>query len=204
MLTRIVEPGEQGPYRLVRKSSAYRMRQIGNIRGATLVESLVAAGILVLVLSALFAASGRLVSVVRRSDDMADLQRNCAARMDQLRNLGWADVTDPAEIQALLSTPVSNLAVEREVVSAYEASTPMAAPTPSPTPSATPAPSLIPLFTVTKTATGGAAVISFRTGVTSATTIEMRQLNLRVLTEMRSSGKLRQRELSTIISRSAR
>lgn len=160
-----------------------------------------AAGILVLALSGLYAASGRMVSVVRKSDEMADLQRNSAARLDQLRRLGWADVAKPSEIRDILATPLSGVAFEREVVSVYEVSTPMMAPTPSPTPSPTPAPRSTPLFTVTKTASG---VTIDPANFDPETSLAMRQLNFRVRTEMRTSGKLRQRELSTVISRAAR
>ena len=81
-------------------------------RGATILESIVAAGILVVVFCGLYALSGRASNLVRKSEIASDAQRNCLARIDQLRSYGWAKVTKPDQIVAMLSKPTSGVAFQ--------------------------------------------------------------------------------------------
>ncbi len=162
---------------------------------------MVAAGILGIVFSGLYAMSGQASNLVRRSEIASDAERNCLGRMDQLRSYGWAKVTKPDQLVTMLSKPTGSVAFEKEVISVYDVAVPATSPLPSPTPAPTPAPSATPLFTVTKTGTG-APVIS-PSGFDSATTLAKRQLNFRVLTAWDRFGRSQQRELSTVLAKSA-
>jgi type II secretory pathway pseudopilin PulG len=172
-----------------------------NERGISLLETLFALGILTIVFLGTFAVSGRVGNLVRKSEANADAQRNCMARIDQLRTLGWANVTNPTSLATLLVTRTGDTTFAREVIAVYEAAVPQTLPVPSPAPAATPAPSTTPLFTVTKV--GAAPPVIAPLGFDASTTLARPMLNYRVLTEWNRFGRVQQREVSTVISRSA-
>jgi hypothetical protein len=138
--------------------------------------------------------------LVRKSEAASDAQRNCVARIDQLRSLGWSGVTNPSRLATLLATPTGKATFSKEVISVYETAIPQTSPLPTPTPAPTPVPSSSPLFTITKTS-NGAAVVNPST-FDATTSLAKLQLNFRVLTEWQSLGTAEQRELSTVISKS--
>jgi hypothetical protein len=168
--------------------------------GTTLLETVFSVAVLALVFVGLYGMSGRASNLVRTSEAASDAQRNCLGRIDQLRSYGWAKVTRPDQLVSILSKPTGSVVFQKEIISVYEASIPQTSPLPSPAPAATPAPSSAPLFTVTKTGTG-AAVIN-PSSFDPAITLAKSHLNFRVLTEWNRTGKVQQRELSTMISKS--
>ena len=169
-------------------------------RAISLIETMFAAGILAISFLGLYAVSARASNLVRKSEAASDAQRNCLARIDQIRSYGWAKVSKPDQIAAILSQPTGGVTFQKEIISVYEMSVPQTLPLPSPTPAPTPAPSAAALFTVTKTGSG-APVIS-PAGFDPTVSLAKAQLNFRVLTEWNRSGRTEQREISTMISKS--
>jgi hypothetical protein len=177
----------------------FQVRMISR-RGFALAEAVVATGILAFVFGGLFSVANRSKNLVRRGDVASETQRNCLARVDQLRALGWAKVTRADQISALLAVPTSTATFTREAITVYPAAVPQTYPVPSPAPAATTV-STTPLFTVTKT--GTAAPVISPANFDNGTSLATRQLNFRVLTTSQSAGSTIERELSTIISKSA-
>ena len=167
-------------------------------RGFTLLEVMVAGGIFALAFSGLYAASNHVMNLIRRAEDSAVAQRNCLARMDQIRSLAWARATSPTEIAALLAVPTGNATFDKEVVSVYQA--PVPATVPAGTGPAAPTGSAL-LFTVTRT--GNAPPVISPAGFNSAPLLDSLQLNFRVLTEWQRVNRTGRRELSTLFSKSA-
>src|SRR5215204_1375310 len=198
MLSPITDPTATQVNRAVAARTRLRSTQA---RGTTLLETAVSLSIVVAVFAGLYALSGRAANLVRKGESTSDAQRNCLARIDQLRSYGWAKVTRPDHIASLLAKPTGSVAFHREVISVFEAPIPQTSPTPSPAPAPTPAPLATPLFTVTKTGTS-APVISPAT-FDPANTLTAGQLTYRVLTEWNQFGRIQQRELATRISKSA-
>jgi prepilin-type N-terminal cleavage/methylation domain-containing protein len=164
----------------------------------TLLEVMVAAGIFALVFTGLYAASNHVMNLIRRAEDSAVAQRNCLARVDQLRNSAWTKATLPSHIASLLAVPTGNAAFDKEVISVHGVPVPATVPsgtTPSPA-----GPTGL-LFTVTRSGTEPPVISP--PGFDQATVLDAFQLNFRVLTEWRRGERTAQRELSTIISKSA-
>ena len=182
------------------QTRAFR-RKGAELSASTILETIFAAAILVIAFSGVYAVSGRASQLVRNSEDSSDVQRNCSARIEQLRTFGWSKVTSPTQLATLLSTPNGSVPFDREVISVYELGIPQTSPLPSPTPSPTPAPGSSPLFTVTKTKTTSAVVSPSTFDPTVS--LGKLQLNFRVLTELTRAGRTERRELSTFISKSA-
>jgi prepilin-type N-terminal cleavage/methylation domain-containing protein len=164
-------------------------------RGFTLMEVMVAAGIFALAFAGLYAASNHVMNLIRRADSSAVAQRNCLARMDQLRSAAWAKATSPAFIAGMMAVPTGNAAFDKEIISVYRATVPATVPNTA----AVNGSSL--LFTVTRA--GTAAPVISPSSFDQATIIDSFQLNFRVRTEWTRSAKAGARELSTIISKSA-
>jgi hypothetical protein len=169
-------------------------------RGMVLAEAVVGAGILAMVFAGLYALADRAKVLVSQGEIGAEVQRNCLARVDQLRNLGWAKVVKPDQVVAILAQPATSKTFTREVITVYALNVPQTSPTPSPAPTVTAA-STTPLFTVTKTGTGTPVVSP--SNFDTSTSLSQRQLNFRVLTGWNASSRNIERELSTVISKSA-
>jgi hypothetical protein len=172
---------------------------------ASLMEVVVATGLLIVGLGGNYAVIGRARTTLSSGNDAAIAQQNTMTRLDQLRSTAWVKVTDPTVIATMLNTPLANttenLTSIREVVTVTPLSVPaVPAATISTEPLATTTVSGTPLFTVTRTGTT-AAVISPAT-YSLEVLQDRRQLNYRVMTEWQSGGRILQRELSTIISKS--
>jgi hypothetical protein len=159
---------------------------------------MVAAGVFALAFSGLYAASSHVMNLIRRAEDSAVAQRNCLARMDQIRGLAWAKVISPTEIATLLATSTGNAPFEKETVSVYQASVP--ATVPSGTSPVPPAGNAL-VFTVTRA--GNTAPVITPVGFDQTMLLDAYQLNFRVLTEWQRGNRTGQRELSTLISKSA-
>jgi hypothetical protein len=164
----------------------------------TILEVMIAAGIFTLAFAGLYAASNHVMNLIRRAEDSAVAQRNCLARMDQLRAAAWAKATSPAYVASLLAVPTSTTPFDQEIVSVYNATVP--ATVPSGNGSVTPAGSNL-LFTVTRTGTSAPVISPAK--FDQATILDALQLNFRVRTEWTRSARAGQRELSTVISKSA-
>src|SRR6476620_494134 len=98
------------------------------MRGFTLLEVMVAAGIFAVAFAGLYAAANHVMNLIRRAETSAVAPRNCLARIDPLRNAPWAKAVDPAYIATGLSTPTGSETVTREVVSVYGATVPATVP----------------------------------------------------------------------------
>jgi hypothetical protein len=159
---------------------------------------MVAGGIFTLAFAGLYAAANHVMNMIRRSEGSAIAQRNCLARLDQLRSAAWANATTPTYIAGLLAVPTGTSSFDSEIVSVYNATVPPTVPAGA---SPSPAAGSALLFTVTKTG-NGAPVIS-PANFDPATIVDTFQLNFRIRTEWQRSAKAGQRELSTIISKSA-
>ena len=159
---------------------------------------MVAGGIFTLAFAGLYAAANHVMNMIRRSEGSAIAQRNCLARLDQLRSAAWANATTPTYIAGLLAVPTGTSSFDSEIVSVYNATVPPTVPAGA---SPTPAAGSALLFTVTKTGSG-APVIS-PANFDPAAIVDTFQLNFRIRTEWQRSAKAGQRELSTIISKSA-
>jgi Tfp pilus assembly protein PilV len=73
-------------------------------QGTTLVEIVVAGAILAIGLSGLYALLGTSVNQVKRGHTASGAQENTVARLDQMRNLTWASITNPATVATVLGT----------------------------------------------------------------------------------------------------
>jgi type II secretory pathway pseudopilin PulG len=193
--------GGPAPGNLRARSFAHFARSPGSFSSShgqwafTLLEVMVAAGIFALAFTGLYAAANHVMNLIRRAESSAVAQRNCLARMDQLRAAAWAKATSPAYVAGLLAVPTGNSTFDKEVVSVWRAAVPATVP------SASGVAGSSLLFTVTREGTG-APVIS-PAAFDQATIIDSFQLNFRVRTEWTRSGKAGARELSTLISKSA-
>ena len=170
----------------------------GRVRAFTLLEVMVAGGIFTMAFAGLYAAANHVMNLIRRSESSAVAQRNCLARLDQLRSAAWANATTPAYIASLLSLPTGTAVFDSEVVSVYRATVPPTMPVGS---SPSPAEGSALLFTVTKT--GKNAPVISPANFDPETIIDSFQLNFRVRTGWQRVAKPGERELSTIISKSA-
>jgi prepilin-type N-terminal cleavage/methylation domain-containing protein len=174
-------------------SGRYRL----GMRGFTLLEVMVAAGIFAVAFAGLYAAANHVMNLIRRAESSAVAQRNCLARIDQLRTAAWAKAVDPAYIATVMATPTGSETFTREVVSVYGATVPATVPAGSIT---TAEPTGL-LYTVTRN--GSSAPVISPTGFDATTITDVPQLNFRVLTEWTWNKRTAQRELSTIFSKSA-
>jgi|GEM_PF-6628193 len=164
-------------------------------------EAVIAAGIFAMVFAGLYAVSDRAKRLVSQGELAADVQRNCLGRIEQLRSYGWAKVSSPSAIATMLATPTtSSTTFTKEVVTVYLVDLPQTTPLPTPAPTTT-AVSTTPLFTVTKDGTN-APVIS-PAGFDPNTSVVQRALNFRVYTQTVGTTQSYERELSTVIAKSA-
>jgi hypothetical protein len=159
---------------------------------------------LVVALAGVFATYGRTANFVRLERQATVAQQNSNSRMDQLRTVGWASVTNPTYLSTLLTSPISatsnNINVTQEVITVYPAVIPQTSPLPSPTPSPSTA-STTPYFTVTRT--GTAAPVINPASFDPNTTLTQMQLTYCVSTQWTLSNKTHTREMSATLSRSA-
>src|SRR5207248_6014858 len=77
-------------------------------RGTTLVEVAIAGALLVLALASLYALYGTTVKEAKGGDTAAIAQQNSIARLDQMRNLTWASITNAITLATVLNTPTSS------------------------------------------------------------------------------------------------
>src|SRR6476620_1336251 len=77
-------------------------------QGTTLVEVAIAGAILAVGLAGLYGLLGTSVNEVKRGPTASGGQENTVARMDQMRNLTWASITNATTVATLLGTPTSS------------------------------------------------------------------------------------------------
>jgi type II secretory pathway pseudopilin PulG len=168
--------------------------------GTTLVEIAVAVAVLSVGLASLFALLGTMGNEVGRGNAVSEAQQSTSARIDQIKNLTWANLTSANYISTnVLNTPGSlanSSTISREVITISPAAVPQSSPLPSPTPVSSPSPG--PGFSITKTGTA-TPVIS---PLPYPDLLLEKLLNVTVTTEWITSGTLHQRQLSTLVSRS--
>jgi hypothetical protein len=170
-----------------------------------LAEVVVAAGVLIVALAANYGVLANSRTIVSSGNEAAIAQQNTMTRLDEMRRLGWATVTDPVALAALLAVrpagTAGNLAVTREVITVSEIAIPAlpAANTQS-VPLATTTANGAVLFTVTRT--GDSAAVSNPSTVDAVSVRNRRALNIRARTEWTSRGRPLEREISTVISKS--
>lgn len=186
--------------------------------GLALLESIVAAGILVFTVTALYTLYGYSRNQLADINETSAAQSYLQSRLDQLRGLGWNGVRDPAYLQSVLSGTsrasrsildlIPSMSREpfvsgtfREYIRVYPASVPASSPLPSPTPSATPTPGSTPLFTVTLTVTSSGTNVVYSPSPTP-TSSEVYLLRYNLGIEWRNRNRTKTRELTTLLSRS--
>jgi len=165
-------------------------------QGTTLVEIAIAGAILAIGLSGLYALLGTSVNQVKRGHTASGAQENTVARLDQMRNLTWASITNAATVATVLGTPTSSdsaSTISREVITVSPAAVPQTLPLPIPAPLPTPPPG--PGFSVIKT--GGSVNIS---PSVYPSLVTERLVNVTVTTEWRTAGGSHQRQLSSLLS----
>ena len=202
-LTRINSKIDQNPFTpasccLALKGRRNRPEQ--GEQGTTLVEIAIAGAILAVGLAGLYALLGTTVNEVKRGHTASGAQENTVARLDQMRNLTWASITNAATVATVLGTSTSSdssSTISREVIAVSPAAVPQTSPLPSPTPLPTATPG--PGFSVIKT--GGSVTISpspypslvaeklVNVTVTTEWTHGWRQSSTPVIESLQSMGK---------------
>jgi len=165
-------------------------------QGTTLVEVAVAGAILAVGLAGLYALLGTTTNEVKRGHTASGAQENTVARLDQMRNLTWASITNAATVATVLGTSTSSdsaSTISREVIAVTPAAVPQSSPLPSPTPLPTATPG--PGFSVIKT--GGSVSIS---PSPYPSLVAEKLVNVTVTTEWRTAGGSHQRQLSSLVS----
>ncbi|MEO7723995.1 MAG: hypothetical protein ABIU29_04800 [Chthoniobacterales bacterium] len=161
-----------------------------------MVEIVIAGAILAVGLSGLYALLGTTVNQVQRGHTASGAQENTVARLDQMRNLTWASITNAATVATVLSTATasdSSSTISREVITVSPAAVPQTSPLPSPAPLPTATPG--PGFSVIKT--GGSVNIS----PSAYPNLNAEKLvNVTVTTEWSTAGASHQRQLSSLFS----
>ena len=198
-LTRINSKIDQNPFTpasccLALKGRRNRPEQ--GEQGTTLVEIVVAGAILAIGLAGLYALLGTTVNEVKRGHTASGAQENTVARLDQMRNLTWASITNPATVATVLGTPTSSdssSTISREMITVSPAAVPQSSPLPSPAPLPTATPG--PGFSVIKT--GGSVSIS---PSPAPSLVAEKLVNVTVTTEWSTAGDSHQRQLSSLFS----
>jgi len=187
-------PFTPGSCRLALKGRRNRPEQ--GDQGMTLVEVAIAGAILAVGLAGLYALLGTTTNQVKRGHTASGAQENTVARLDQMRNLTWASITNPATVATVLGTPTSSdtsSTISREVITVSPAAVPQSSPLPSPTPLPTATPG--PGFSVIKT--GGSVSVS---PSPAPSLVAEKLVNVTVTTEWRTVGADHQRQLSSLFS----
>src|SRR5262245_14586418 len=198
-LTRINSKIDQNPFTpgscwLALKGRRNRPAQ--SEQGTTLVEIVVAGAILAIGLSGLYALLGTSVNEVKRGHTASGAQENTVARLDQMRNLTWASITNPATVATVLGTSTSSdsaSTISQETITILPASVPQSSPLPSPTPLPTATPG--PGFSVIKT--GGSVSVS---PSPAPNLLAEKLVKITVTTQWRTAGVSHQRQLSSLFS----
>lgn len=191
-----------------------------NKRGLALLETVVAAGILVFAVTALYTLYGHTRNQLADINESAAAQSYLQSRLDQLRTIGWNGVKDPAYLQGVLSgtSHASKSILElipsmsrepfasgtfTEYISVYPAAVPATSPVPSPSPTPSPTPGATPLFTLTLSVTRSGTSVSYSplpAPTPSASPVYLLRYNLGV--QWRNRNRTHTRELTTRMSRS--
>jgi len=175
---------------------ARRNRPERGEQGTTLVEVAIAGAILAVGLAGLYALLGISVNEVKRGHTASGAQENTGARLDQMRNLTWASITNPAAVATVLGTPTSSdssSTITQEMITVSPAAVPQSSPLPSPTPLPTATPG--PGFSVIMT--GGSVSVS---PSPAPSLVAEKLVNVTVTTEWRTAGESHQRQLSSLFS----
>jgi type II secretory pathway pseudopilin PulG len=165
-------------------------------QGMTLVEIAIAGAILAVGLAGLYALLGTSVNQVKRGHTASGAQENTVARLDQMRNLTWASITNPATVATVLGTPTSSdtsSTISWEMITVSPAAVPQTLPLPIPAPLPPPPPG--PGFSVIKT--GGSVSVS---PSPAPSLVAEKLVNVTVTTEWRTAGVDHQRQLSSLFS----
>jgi len=165
-------------------------------QGTTLVEIAIAGAILAVGLAGLFTLLGTSVNEVKRGHTASGAQENTVARLDQMRNLTWASITNPADVATVLGTATSSdssATISRETITVSPAAVPQSSPLPSPTPLPTATPG--PGFSVIKT--GGSVNVS---PSPAPNLVTEKLVKITVTTQWRTAGVSHQRQLSSLFS----
>jgi hypothetical protein len=147
-------------------------------------------------LAGLYALLGTTVNEVKRGHTASGAQENTVARLDQMRNLSWASITNASTVATVLGTSTSSdssSTISREVIAVSPAAVPQTSPTPTPPflPTATPGPG----FSVIKT--GGSVTIS---PWPYPSLVAEKLVNVTVTTNWSTAGASHQRQLSSLFS----
>jgi len=165
-------------------------------QGTTLVEVAIAGAILAVGLAGLYALLGTTTNEVKRGHTASGAQENTVARLDQMRNLTWASITNADTVATVLGTSTSSdsaSTISREVIAVSPAAVPQSSPLPSPAPLPTATPG--PGFSVIKT--GSSVSIS---PSPAPSLVAEKLVNVTVTTEWRTAGDSHQRQLSSLFS----
>jgi len=198
-LTRINSKIDQNPFApascyLARKGRGNRLKP--GEQGTTLVEVALAGAILAVGLAGLYALLGNTANEVKRGHTASGAQENTVARLDQMRNLTWASITNADTVATVLGTSTSSdssSTISREVIAVSPAAVPQSSPLPSPAPLPTATPG--PGFSVIKT--GSSVTIS---PSPYPSLVAEKLVNVTVTTEWTTAGASHQRQLSSLFS----
>src|SRR5207248_1350959 len=144
----------------------------------------------------LYALLGTTVNEVQRGHAASGAEQNSVARLDQMRNLTWASITNAITLATVLNTPTSSdssSTISREVITVAPAAVPQSSPLPSPAPSPTATPG--PGFSVIKT--GGSVTI---TPSPYPNLNAEKLVNVTVTTAWNTADGSHQRQLSSLFS----
>lgn len=163
--------------------------------GLALLETMVAATILVFALTSLYFVFGHARSQMAEINDNSVIQSNLEAQHERLRQTGWGKLIDPSQLASQISSPLPNtqsniVSLVQEYIIAYPASVPYVAPAfPTPT----------PYFTITRSGTG--VTISPST-FKSTTLFNEFQIQYVIGIQWQSRGRLHVREVTSLLSKS--
>ncbi len=103
--------------------------QITRLRGASIVEAVIAAACLALFFAGLFAVSGQSLRVLRSGSEQSAATFSLQQRMEEMRRLSWAQITDGAYLRDnVLNNPSGSAAStsglsEQIAINAYPTAT---------------------------------------------------------------------------------
>jgi Tfp pilus assembly protein PilV len=160
--------------------------------GFTLVEVLVAAGLIILVLTGIYTMQAQAMQILRGSRNASSASQMMQQRVEQLRGLSYAKAASSASVLALMNGASGGTQAEREMIGARNLTESVTI-FPYYRPSVTP-PTTSQSFTITRS--GNTA-----TGPTTATTLSAQsqiKASLRVTWDDRSGSH--RREFTTVLS----
>lgn len=157
--------------------------------GSILIETMVAAGLVAMVMASLATTSSVCMGMLRSQRETISSSQLLNERLEELRSGGWTQVTSGASIRdSVLNTPSSQAAYLNGIVETITVTT-----YPAVTPAQTP-------LKVTRPEIGAPVINSEPVGEFSLRNFTAVRVDLRVQWKSKQYGRTRSRETSTVIS----